>query len=83
MPADAALLATIPFFQPLDDAERAAIAQVLEEVHVPAGQTVFELGDPGDALYVIRSGVVEVFIKDDTGTRITLSQNIPDLPQTA
>ncbi len=77
MPTDAALLATIPFFQPLDDAERAAIAQVLEEVRIPAGQAVFELGDPGDALYVIRSGVVEVFIKDDTGTRIVLEVDGP------
>ncbi|MHB8647335.1 MAG: DUF1003 domain-containing protein [Thermomicrobiales bacterium] len=77
MPADAALLATIPFFRPLDDAERTAIAQVLEEVRVPAGQTVFELGDPGDALYVIRSGTVEIFIKDDTGTRIVLEVDGP------
>ncbi len=77
MPADATLLATIPFFQPLNDDERAAIAQVLEEVRVPAGQTVFELGDPGDALYVIRSGIVEVFIKDDTGTRIVLEVDGP------
>ena len=56
MPTDAALLASIPFFQPLDDEERTMIAQVLEEVRVPAGQTVFELGDSGDALYVIRTG---------------------------
>ncbi len=77
MPADADLLANIPFFQPLDDDEREAIAQVLEEVRIPAGQTVFELGDPGDALYVIRSGIVEVFIKDDTGTRIVLEVDGP------
>ncbi len=77
MPTDMDLLATIPFFKPLDDAERAAIAQVLEEVRVPAGQTVFELGDPGDALYVIRSGIVEIFIKDDTGTRIVLEVDGP------
>jgi len=77
MPTDASLLAHIPFFQPLDDAERAAIAQVLEEVRVPAGQSVFALGDPGDALYVIRSGEVEVFIKDDTGARIVLEINGP------
>ncbi|MDQ6603026.1 MAG: DUF1003 domain-containing protein [Chloroflexota bacterium] len=77
MPADTALLANIPFFQSLDDDERAAIAQVLEEVRVPAGQTVFELGDPGDALYVIRSGEVEVSIKDDTGTRIVLEVDGP------
>lgn len=77
MPTDASLLANIPFFQPLDDTERAAIAQMLEEVRVPAGQSVFALGDPGDALYVIRSGEVEVFIKDDTGARIVLEVDGP------
>ncbi len=78
MPADAALLANIPFFQTLDDNEREAIAHVLEEVRIAAGHVVFELGDPGDALYVIRTGIVEVFIKDDTGTRIVLEVDGPN-----
>ena len=78
MPTDATLLANIPFFQPLDDEERAEIAQTLEEVHFPAGHVVFEIGDPGDALYVIRTGQAEVFIKDDTGTRIVLELDGPD-----
>jgi uncharacterized membrane protein len=33
---------------------------------------LFSIGDPGDSLYVIRSGEVEVFVKDDTGQRIVL-----------
>ena len=41
-------------------------------VTAPAGQTLFSYGDPGDSLFVIRSGAVEVFIKNDTGTRILL-----------
>lgn len=78
MPTDATLLANIPFFKPLDDDERAEIAQTLEEVHFPAGHVIFEIGDPGDALYVIRTGQAEVFIKDDTGTRIVLEVDGPD-----
>jgi uncharacterized membrane protein len=33
---------------------------------------VFHHGDPGDELYVIRDGAVEVFFKDNTGERIVL-----------
>jgi len=77
MLTDATLLANIPFFASMDDDERAALAAVLEVVHLAAGQVVFEYGDPGDALYIIRSGEIEVFIKDDTGTRIVLEANGP------
>jgi CRP/FNR family cyclic AMP-dependent transcriptional regulator len=69
---DSALLAEVPFFQLLDEAERSALAAQLDVVRIPAGKTVFNYGDPGESLYVIRSGAVEVFIKDDTGERIVL-----------
>jgi CRP/FNR family cyclic AMP-dependent transcriptional regulator len=72
MPADAAVLADIPFFHFLDDGERVSLAAQLEEVQMPEGQVLFSYGEPGDCLYVIRSGKAEVFFKDDTGTRIVL-----------
>jgi uncharacterized membrane protein len=72
MPADAALLADIPFFNFLDPSERVSLAAQLEEIQLPEGQVVFHYGEPGDCLYVIRSGKAEVFFKDDTGTRIVL-----------
>jgi uncharacterized membrane protein len=72
MPADVALLAEIPFFQFLDDGERVSLAAQLEEVQIPEGQMLFNYGEPGDCLYVIRAGKAEVFFKDDTGTRIVL-----------
>lgn len=72
MPADAALLTEIPFFNFLDDAERVSLAAQLEEVQLPEGQVLFNYGEPGDCLYVIRSGKAEVFFKDDTGNRIVL-----------
>src|SRR3954471_10322328 len=72
MPADAALLAEIPFFHFLDDSERVSLAAQLEEVQLPEGQVLFNYGEPGDCLYVIRAGKAEVFFKDDTGIRIVL-----------
>jgi CRP/FNR family transcriptional regulator, cyclic AMP receptor protein len=77
MPADAGLLAEIPFFQVLDDLEREALAHYLELVTFAAGKLVFEYGEPGDSLYVIRTGQVEVFTRDDTGTRIVLETSGP------
>jgi len=72
MPTDAALLAGVPFFQYLDDEEREVLAQQLDAVSLPAGQLVFQVNDPGGTMFVIRTGSVEVFFKDDTGERIVL-----------
>jgi uncharacterized membrane protein len=72
MPADSDLLAEVPFFQLLDADERASLASLLEHVKFPAGHALFNYGDPGDCLYVIRSGACEIFFKDDTGNRIVL-----------
>ena len=72
MPADPALLTEIPFFNFLDESERITLAAQLEEVQIPEGQVLFNYGEPGDCLYVIRGGKAEVFFKDDTGNRIVL-----------
>lgn len=70
--AVAALLAQVPFFQLLDEEERRLLADELDIVRFAAGELVFSTGDPGDSMYVIRSGEVEVFFKDTTGKRIVL-----------
>ena len=72
MPTDSALLAKVPFFQLLDEEERSSLAALIEHVRLPAATPVFDHGDPGDCLYVICSGEVEIFFKDDTGNRIVL-----------
>ena len=70
--ANAELLAEVPFLQLLHEKDLAALAADLDVVRFSAGQVLFNYGDPGDSLYVIRSGEVEVFFKDDTGKRIVL-----------
>jgi uncharacterized membrane protein len=72
MSTDYALLAEVPFFQLLDEQERADLLTQLDVVSFPAGKVIFNVGDPGDSLYLIRSGEVEVFFKNDTGERIVL-----------
>ena len=72
MSAEADLLKEVPLFQLLDDRERAELAAQLDVVHFSAGQSIFNYGDPGDAIFVVSSGEAEVFFKNDTGERIVL-----------
>ncbi len=72
MPTHSEMLSNVPFFALLDDQERATLADRIDVVTVPAGQTLFRRGDPGDSMYVVRTGVVELWFKSDAGERIVL-----------
>lgn len=50
-------------FQRLNDQEVGDVAALLEPVHLIPGQILFRQGDPGDALYLLVSGQIEVQIK--------------------
>ena len=72
MQPEADLLKEVSLFHFLDDQERVALAERLTQVHFQAGEFIFQINDPGDALYVISSGAAEVFLKNDTGERLVL-----------
>ncbi len=70
MAADATLLAHVPLFERLDEEERNLLAAQIEAVEIPAGTNVFKRGDPGDSIFIVASGEVEIFVLDTTGQRI-------------
>jgi uncharacterized membrane protein len=72
VPTDVDILAEVPLFHHLSPADREMLAGRIDVERVPAGKLMFGHGDPGGSLYVIRSGVVELFFKNDTGHHITL-----------
>src|SRR6202142_2912128 len=72
MSIDPEILAEVPLFQLLDAEERAALAAKVETITSPVGKMLFSYGDPGDSLYIVRAGEVEIFFKNDTGERIVL-----------
>ena len=72
MAADPAFLAQISLFQQLDDDERGVLAQVMAEKQVAPGETLFRAGEPGDAMFIVHSGKVELFVKDKAGQKILL-----------
>ena len=72
MPANAAFLKDIPLFAPMDDAERAAVAEIMDEVTFSAGQQMFHERDQGGICYVIRTGRIELSVLDESGEKLVL-----------
>jgi uncharacterized membrane protein len=72
MPTTIEILAEVPLFALLDDQERALVAERMEVVRFPKGEILFRRGEPGGSLWVVRTGQVELFFKNDTGDRILL-----------
>ena len=72
MQPDADLLKEVPLFHLLDEHERAELAAELDVVRYAVGDVIYGYGDPGDAIYVVSEGEVELFLKNDTGERIVL-----------
>ena len=54
------LLKDVELFAETPDELLAEVAGLLTEVELPAGQAVFQKGDPGDSLYIVVSGRVRV-----------------------
>lgn len=77
MPIDPALIQEIDHLRDLKEEERAALAERIELVSFGSGQIIFDRGDPGDALYIVRAGEVEIFLKNDQGEKIVLEISKP------
>jgi uncharacterized membrane protein len=71
------MLAEVPMFALLDEVERDALSQLLEIKTFDKGQTIFNFGDAGDSLYIIRSGTVQIFVENYQGDKIILRENQP------
>jgi len=77
MACDVSLLAGIQFFDLLNEENRKALANVIDSTTLKDGETLFHAGEPGDALYIVRSGEIELYIKDTAGQRIVLNTARP------
>src|SRR5947209_12119274 len=75
MSADVAVLQEAPLFALLDDQERKTLAEIIDVVNFDKGATIFSFGDVGDTLYIVQSGVVQVFVENYEGSKIILGEN--------
>ncbi|HWS88750.1 MAG TPA: DUF1003 domain-containing protein [Pyrinomonadaceae bacterium] len=72
MSVDPASLEGIEFFELLGGDDRRALAEVVDLVRLGEGETLFRAGEPGESLYLVRAGEVELSIQDNVGQKITL-----------
>jgi CRP/FNR family transcriptional regulator, cyclic AMP receptor protein len=72
MVCDPAFLSDVPLFKLLDEQERTGLASVLDLRPVTKGEILFHAGEPGDRMFVVRSGQVELFAQDKMGQKIVL-----------
>jgi CRP/FNR family cyclic AMP-dependent transcriptional regulator len=77
MPIDASILNEIEHLRELSQEEKAALAEKIDLQPYSTGQLVFSYGDPGHALYIVRSGEVEIYVKNDQGEKIVLETSQP------
>ena len=83
MPTDSTLsdeaqhLSQIPMFKQLDFQELENLAQSVDQVTYEAGEDIFHEHDRGDALYVVESGSVRIWVRDEDSEQITLSELRP------
>ena len=72
MPIDPSILNEIEHLSELNQQEKAALAEKIDLLRYSAGQPIFNYGDPGHAMYILRSGEVEIYVKNDQGEKIVL-----------
>lgn len=66
-------LGLAPLFAGLEPRHLQAIADLTLERSVPKGAVVFFEGDPGDALYMVRTGMIKVYRVAEDGRETTLA----------
>ena len=70
-------LAAIPLFRQLAPAALERMSGLMVKVSFKAGDTVFLQHEPGDALYVVDSGSVRIWVRDGDANEVTLSELEP------
>jgi CRP/FNR family cyclic AMP-dependent transcriptional regulator len=74
MSDEARCLSLIPLFEQLDAIELEKLAEKIEQVSFNAGEAIFHDHDQGDALYVVESGAVRIWVRDEDVRQVTLSE---------
>src|SRR3989454_1646937 len=78
IPSDEAdSLSHIPLFKRLTSEELEQLAEEVDQVKFDADETIFNEQDKGDALYVVESGQVRIWVMDEDVKPVTLAELNP------
>jgi CRP/FNR family cyclic AMP-dependent transcriptional regulator len=66
-------LAEVEYFKEVKTEDLRTLAEVVNVVKLEPHKILFHAGEPGDSLYIVKSGEIELYVKDTTGQKIVLS----------
>ena len=75
MSADVTMIGEVPIFELMDEEERGALARMMDSRDFKQGELIFEFGDPGAEIYIVRSGRVEIYVENPDGEKVVLGEN--------
>jgi CRP/FNR family transcriptional regulator, cyclic AMP receptor protein len=78
MPCDVSVLSELMLFEFLEENDLQHLSSVIETVTLAEGEVLFEAGDPGDSLFVVKTGEVELYTTDTAGQKIVLADATHD-----
>jgi CRP/FNR family transcriptional regulator, cyclic AMP receptor protein len=70
-------VAAVPMFEKLDPSQADALANLLRSLSFTAGEVIFHQRDPGDSMYIVRSGRVRIWVVDEDLKEVTLAELEP------
>ena len=73
MACDPSMLTDVELFEHLDEEDRRSLAAAIDLRRLAAGDILFHAGEPGESLYIVRSGEIELYIRDTAGQKIPLT----------
>src|SRR5712692_2788145 len=74
---EAESLARVPLFKRLEHQELEKLAEEVDQVDYKAGEVIFNERDRGDALYVVETGSVRIWVWDQDVQEVTLAELKP------
>jgi CRP/FNR family cyclic AMP-dependent transcriptional regulator len=74
---EAESLARVPLFKRLTPDELEKLAEEVDQADYKAGETIFNERDRGDALYVVETGAVRIWVRDEDVREVTLAELKP------
>src|SRR5215471_20427386 len=75
MSADVTMIGEVPIFELMDEEERGTLARMMDCRDFKQGETIFEFGDAGAEIFIVRSGRVEIYIENPDGEKVVLGEN--------
>jgi len=70
-------LGKVPIFADLGTRELASLEELVHPRHYDPRETVFEEGDPGSGMYLVRTGHIQIFLRQSDGSEEELALLCP------